>query len=363
MVRLISRFKLFVAVTPAIFMPVFALPLACAQTPLVLIVHSYEKDHVCGQPQADGVIEALTESGLYPGRVNVKEFYMDTKKTYTTPKAVAERGRLALKEVEKRHPRIVVALDDNAFREVGMELINRPGIAVVFCGLNGQPEDYDRKKEFMDTREHPGGNVTGVYEKLHLKRALTVLHNALSGIKKVVGITDYSPTGNAITKQFELEAAEGLPVDWEVRRVKTFDEYKTLIKALNQDNAVQALYPVALTLPTSDGTRVTAPGIFRWTLANSRKPEIPLNYFFCKLGLFGGASVDFKSMGKHAGVQAAAILEGAQPGDLAIIEAPDYAIVFNLERANELGLFIPENILLASDSVFKHIELKGEPEK
>ncbi len=358
-----DRFKLFITVMPAIFLPVFALSVAYAQTPLVLIVHSYEKDHVCGQPQADGVVEALTEAGLYPDKVAVKEFYMDTKKTYTTPEAVAERGQLALKEVEKLTPRIVVTLDDNAFREVGLELVNRPGTAVVFCGLNGQPEDYDRKKEFMDTREHPGGNVTGVYEKLHLKRALTVLYNALSGIKKVVGITDYSPTGNAITKQFELEAAEGLPVAWEVRRVKTFDEYKVLIKELNRDDSVQALYPVALTLPASDGTRVTAPEIFRWTLANSRKPEIPLNYFFCKLGLFGGASVDFKSMGKHAGVQVAAILEGESPGNLAIIEAPDYAIVFNLERANELGLFIPEDILLASDSVFKHIELKGEPEK
>ena len=87
---------------------------------------------------------------------------------------------------------------------------------------------------------------------------------------------------------------------------------------------------MALTLATEEGGRVTAPGIFRWTLANSSKPEIPLNYYFCKLGLFGGASVDFKSMGKHAGIQVAAILEGEPAGNLAIVEAPDYAIVSTL---------------------------------
>ena len=319
-----------------------------------------KKNHICGQPQADGVIEALSEAGLYPNKVGVEQFFMDTKKTYTTPQAVAERGRLALDAVTRLHPAVVVVLDDNAFRVVGLELVDKPGLAVVFCGLNGQPEDYDKQKEFLDTREHPGHNVTGVYEKLHLKRALTVLNSALSNVHKVVGITDYSPTGEAITRQFEIESSQELPVKWEVRRVKTFEAYKELIHALNRDDTVQALYPVALTLPTKEGLRVTAAQIFKWTLDHSRKPEIPLNYFFCKLGLFGGASVDFKSMGKHAGMQTASILEGKPAGDISILEAPDYAIVFNTARAKELGLFIPEHILLASYPVYSEMLLKKQ---
>ncbi len=356
--------KLFIPILLTFILSALILPAdlcLSADVPLVLIVHSYERNHVCGQPQADGVVEALKNAGLYPKKVTVKEFYMDTKKTYTSPEAVVERGRRALKEIDALRPQVVVLLDDNAFRVVGLELVDRPGMAVVFCGLNGQPEDYDKQKKFLETREHPGHNVTGVYEKLHLKRALTVIKNTLSNIDKVVGITDYSPTGNAITKQFELESADDLPVKWEVHRVKTFLEYKKLITELNQDASVQAIYPVALTLPTEDGSRVTAPGIFRWTLGHSKKPEIPLNHFFCKLGLFGGASVDFKSMGKHAGIQVVAILEGEPPGNLSIVEAPDYAIVFNLARARELGLFIPEHVLLASDSVFTKIELKDKP--
>lgn len=335
--------------------------MAKSARPLVLIVHSYEKNHVCGQPQADGVIEVLKEKGLYPEKVDVEEFFMDTKKTYTSPEAVAQRGRAAMKRIQEKRPLIVVPLDDNAFKEVGLPLAGKPGVSVVFCGVNGQPEDFDTQKEFMETREHPGHNITGVYEKLHLKRALNVVHKAVAGVNKIVGITDFSPTGNAITRQFALEAEEGLPVQWEVRRVKNFAEYKKLINRLNDDTTVQAIYPVALTLPTEDNSRVTAPEIFRWTLNHSRKPEIPLNYYFCKLGLFGGASVNFESMGRQAGEQVTAILEGTPAGELSIVDARDYAIVFNLARARELGITIPEEILLASDSVFTSMDLKPVP--
>jgi hypothetical protein len=189
---------------------------------------------------------------------------------------------------------------------------------------------------------------------------LSVIAQVLPEPGKVVGITEHSPTGNALTRQLELEAAGGLPLPWEVRRVRTFEEYQALIQKLNADDKVAAIYPVALTLPTADGGRVTAPDIFAWTIENSEKPEIPVNYYFCRMGLFGGASVDFESMGKHAGKLAAAVLEGRDPGELAIVESPDYAIVFNVARAEMLGLDVPEDILLASDVVFTAIPLKTD---
>ncbi|MFW5837256.1 MAG: ABC transporter substrate-binding protein [Desulfovibrionaceae bacterium] len=332
---------------------------AASERPLVIIVHSYEKNHVCGQPQADGVIEALEQAGYGQQRVEVREFFMDTKKTHTTPEAIAERGRLALEQVRDLAPDVVVVLDDNAFKTVGLALAETSERPVVFSGMNGQPEAYNKVVRFMESRERPGRTVTGVYEKLHLKRALSVMARVLPRQGAVVGITDYSPTGEALTRQLELEAAQGLPLPWEVRRVRTFEEYQTLIRELNQNDTVAAIYPVALTLPTAGGGRVTAPEIFAWTIEHSVKPEIPLNYYFCKMGLFGGASVDFKSMGKHAGMLAAAILAGREPGELAIIEAPDYAIVFNVARAEMLGLIVPEDILLASDAVFQTLPLKG----
>jgi ABC-type uncharacterized transport system substrate-binding protein len=324
----------------------------------VVIVHSYEKDHVCGQPQEDGAIRAIRKSGLKIGEdFEIHSFFMDTKKTYTKPSEIQERGRLALEQVRKIDPVVVITIDDNAAETVMLPLVGSD-IQVVFCGMNGQPEDYDKKRHFMECLEKPGGNVTGVYEKLQLVTSLGVIKGILPDLRKVLGITDYSPTGNAITKQFEKEIKEQAPpVAFEIVRVRDFDEYKKVIHSANKDREIGAIYPVALLLNTSDGKTYTAPDIFRWTIRNCRKPEIPLNYFFSKLGLFGGAAVDFEAMGYQAGSKAAEILKGSRAGDLPIEDAYNYAIVFNLARAKELGINIPFEILGASDFVYEKLLL------
>jgi hypothetical protein len=181
------------------------------------------------------------------------------------------------------------------------------------------------------------------------------MQSAIPGIKgkKIVGITDYTPTGNAITKQFELEL-KGSPVnaDWELKRVKNWQEYKRLINQINKDNGVGAIYPVALSLKASDDNTYTAPEIFKWTMQNSLKPEMALNYFFSKIGLVGGAAVDFKAMGFLTGKKAGQILNGKKAGDLPIEDAPDYAIVFNVKRSKDLGINIEPALLTAADHLF-----------
>ena len=347
----------------------FALLIAAAQVSLatapaegeqarVLVVHSYGSQHVCGRPQGDGVAAALAEHGWHRGRnLDLRSVFMDTKKVYTTPEAIRERARLALRTVEEFKPHVMVVLDDNAIREVMLPLVDREGLSIVFSGMNGQPVDYDKKVKFLQSVKAPGHNVTGVYEKLHLVKSLRVMAAALGDLRPgdhVVGITDYSPTGNAITRQFELELAGASPeLGWKLRRVNDFEEYKTLISELNADPRVRAIYPAALKLKTADGETFAAGSIFDWTITHSKKPEMALNYFFSKMGLFGGAAVDFTAMGHMAGRKTAQILNGTQAGAIPIEDATDYAIVFNLRRALGLGIDIPKPLLTAADQVYK----------
>jgi len=324
----------------------------------VMVVHSYSSDHVCGKPQGDGVASALAEEGWFVGKnLELRSFYMDTKKTFTTPEEIAERGRLALQAIDEFKPQVVVVLDDNAVKEVLLPLVDREGVSVVFSGMNGQPDNYSRSATFLKSLQQPGHNVTGVYEKLHLLKSLRVIAASLGDTArgdKVVGITDYSPTGNAITRQFELELeGESPSMGWELRRVKDFEEYKALIRELNEDRHVRAIYPAALSLRTLEGETYAAGKIFEWTTQNSQKPEMALNYFFSKIGLFGGAAVDFTRMGYQAGKKTARILAGTRAGDIPIDDASDYAIVFNLDRAQSLGIDIPKALLTAADHVYK----------
>ena len=332
----------------------------------VYIVQSYEKGHVCGEPQAEGFLQALAAGGWTVGRnLTVKQFWMDTYRTNTTLEAMQAQGRKALEEIAEFKPDIVFVADDAAVMQVMMPLVGRTDIAVVFSGMNGQPEMYDGIKKYMESWAHPGSNVTGVYEKLYAAQSLKVMAQAIPQLRgaKAVMITDFSPTGNGLTRQFELELKDVTDVQWEVRRVKDWAEYTALIEELNNDPAVRAIYPVALTLQVSDGKRFAAAQIYDWTLAHSRKPEMAINYFFARMGLFGGAVVNFGAMGRLAGEKAVKILGGAKAGDLPIEDAPDYAIVFNLKRAKDLGIDIAPRVLAAAQAVYRDdlLPLEGRP--
>jgi len=331
--------------------------LAAEDVKRVYIVASYEQAHVCGWPQEQGVIKGLVQEGWIEGiNLSVKRFHMDTKRTHTSPEAMQTVAAEVRKEIDLFKPNVIVTLDDNAFREIGLPMAGRQDVAAVFSGMNGQPEMYNARKYFMNSREKPGNNITGIYEKLYVVRSMRVMESAVAGLTgaKIVGITDYSPTGNAITKQFELELARQQgTVAWELIRVKDWQEYVDLITRINDDESVKAIYPVALTLKVSETVTYTAPEIFKWTVENSKKPEMALNYFFSEVGLFGGAAVDFKSMGLAAGKKAGKILNGEKAGDLPIDDAPEYAIVLNIKRAKQLGIDIPPPLLTAADYVYR----------
>ncbi|MBW1922969.1 MAG: hypothetical protein JRF59_02770 [Deltaproteobacteria bacterium] len=320
----------------------------------IFVVHSYEKGHVCGQPQHDGLLTSLKEAGFVPDRnLDLRVFYMDTKRKNNTPQLIRRQASLALRQIDEYRPRILVTLDDNAFKHVALKLVDR-SVSIIFSGLNGRPEDYDRQTPFMETRSRPSHNITGVYEKLHVADALRVHARMFPGTKKVLFLTDPSPTGLAIKRQvFEELNNEEVPVDWELRNASSWEKYQDLIRGANQDRRIGAIYPVALLLRDRNGRTYTAPEIFSWTTRVSRKPEIAVNYAFTRLGLFGGAAVDFHAMGRQAGDMVVNILRGRPPGDIPIEEARRFALTFNLKRARQLGITIPTEILLAADEVIR----------
>ena len=238
----------------------------------IYIVQSYEKGHVCGEPQAEGILDALRTGGWEVGHnLTVKSYYMDTYRTNAAPEAMKAQGQKALSEIAEFKPDIVFVLDDAAVRQVMLPLIGRTDTSVVFSGMNGQPEIYDEPKHYLDSRARPGRHVTGVYEKLYVAQSLKVMAQAVPTLRdgKAVMITDGSPTGNGLTKQFELELKD-IDIKWEVRRVKDWGEYTALIQTLNDDASVKAIYPVALTLPVEGGGRYAAAQIYDWTITNSR---------------------------------------------------------------------------------------------
>ncbi|WP_163338541.1 ABC transporter substrate-binding protein [Desulfopila sp. IMCC35008] len=322
----------------------------------LFIIHSYENGHICGQPQHAGAIKALEEAGFAVGRnIVIGTYYMDTKKNNNTPPLIQEQAVNAKNALIKFKPDAVLTLDDNAFRTVALQAAGDT-TAYVFSGLNGQPEMYNEKIKFMESRAKPSGNITGVYEKLYIREAIQVL-STMHRLDKVLILDDQSPTGKAIAKQVELElfiheGASPTPSELEQRTINSWEEFTQVINEINNDDQIGAFYLGTLLLHDAAGKVYTASEIIDYTLENAKKPAIGLNYAFIKLGLYGGATVDFFAMGHLAGQKIAEILKGGDPGIIPIEDAPKVALVFNLKRANDLSMDIPPDILMAADEVF-----------
>jgi ABC-type uncharacterized transport system substrate-binding protein len=138
-----------------------------------------------------------------------------------------------------------------------------------------------------------------------------------------------------------------------MQTIASWEDYKKAIISANSSPEIGVIYPAALLLKDSQGNTYTAPEIFAWTVNNSKQPEIALNYSFTRMGLFGGAAVDFYAMGKQAGDMASKVLGGTKAGDLPIEKARKYALAFNLDRAEQLGIEVPEDVILAADEVVR----------
>lgn len=324
----------------------------------IFLVSSYERGEPCSLPQEDGLLAELARHGFVEHRnLVVQRYYMDTKRTHTTPAAMAAQGKKALRLIRQTQPDLVVILDDNAAREVMLPLVGS-GIPIVFSGINRLPEFYNQKVRFMNDRRRPGHNVTGVYEKLQAVRSLVLIKEIIPDLKKVVALVDKTPTGNAVVKQLEKETVgKNLPVDFSIKQIGTWQDMQEAIQRINSDPEIGAYYPVLTRLRGENGKSRTVPEITPWLIEHCHKPDLGINFIFCRLGFFGGAAVDFKVMGAQAGAQAAKILNGTPAGELPIEDAARYAIVFNLERARHLKIIIPGEILGAADTIYNCLPL------
>ncbi len=324
-----------------------------AETYTLVVVHSYEEDHVCGSPQHEGIVSALRDAGISEYRENLKvvSCFMDTKRRNNTPELIAREAAAALRLIEESDPDIVVTIDDNAFRHVGIQLLGT-GIPVLFSGVNGQIEDYISQYGIAYSRDVPGKNISGVYEKLHLEDAVRVHSVIFPDFRKIRFFVDTSPTGLAIQKQIEHEQEGfGAYCQWDMKIAHSWEEYRQLIEETNRDPSIDAIYPAVTLLKDSGGTTYTAEELIPWTAQHAAKPSLAINFSYVRFGIFGGAAVDFVAMGYQVGAMAVDVLRGNPVGTLPIRDADKYALAFNLKRAKALGIEVPVDIIMEADEL------------
>jgi len=126
---------------------------------LLLALHStvqaanclYVSSYHHGYEWNDG-IERGIEEGL-AGKCTLDKYFMDTKRN-NNEEFIRESGLAAKAYIEKSHPDIVIACDDNASKYLVKPYYRDARLPIVFCGINWTVDEYG----------YPYNNVTGMIE-------------------------------------------------------------------------------------------------------------------------------------------------------------------------------------------------------
>lgn len=204
-------------------------------------------------------------------------------------------------------------------------------IPIVFCAVSTPVE-----AELAESMESPGGNMTGTSDQLPIVPEIDAMH-AIQPDAATVGIIwkNGDPAGDVLAAQ-ATERLESLDIE-------VVDG--PITNAADVTQAVQFLAGKvdAIFLPGDATVAAAFPGII--SAANSSKVPVYGISDAVEGGSILGAQYDYVDVGKDTGLMAVEVLKGADPATTPIQVPEVGGFVFNVTKAEEYGLTIPESLL------------------
>ncbi|MFH1577738.1 MAG: hypothetical protein ABIC18_01530, partial [Candidatus Omnitrophota bacterium] len=222
------------------------------EIPDVFICQSYGPgDKSGGLVIEPGTIEKLKSLGWEDGKtMNLHYFYMDTLANYKSPEYIKMRSRLALEEIDKADKEVgidlLIIFDDNAFEYVALPLA-KTKYKILFNGINVDPEYYDKDVDFMQTREHPGYNISGVKEQSVSRVGAKLVKMLIPDATKMVILASATyPYLAQMANELEqdiIENPESYPLELEgMYRASSWEDYQRLTLEMDQRDDVDVIF-------------------------------------------------------------------------------------------------------------------------
>jgi putative tryptophan/tyrosine transport system substrate-binding protein len=202
---------------------------------------------------------------------------------------------------------------------------------------------------YVKSFAQPGGNITGIASlsrDISAKR-IELLRELLPRLSRAGILWDAAGPGPAIAfKEYE-EAAQGFKFD--LRSIEVRGPTPDLPGAFQiaKTARLDALIVVANPLINQHAKQV-----FELATKN-RLPSITEERRYVNAGGLVSYGPNREDLYRRAAEYVVEILKGAKPGDLPVKLPAKFEIVINLKTAEQLGLVIPQRILLQADKVIK----------
>ncbi len=324
----------------------------------ILAIHSYHKEWGWNQDTEKGIIEGLASKGLVKDKdYEIQSFYMDTKNTYILQGEIQMRADQAKDLINQYKPDLVFINDDNALTYVAVPWIithKSDGLPFVFSGINSDPT---RLRSIIDSADHPGHKITGALEIFPVSQGLALMKRLLPNAKTAILVADSSESSDSIVKQIKKDAVNypdiGVKIT-EILQAETFADWQKIIKDHQGNTDILGILSYHQ-LTDADNKVVPAADVVQWTIDNNKIPEIGFLLFHAEDGFFAATGISPYKTGIYVGEIIARVLNGENPGEIAITDPKKIDIAFNSARAKLLNKKISIDILGLATKIYETI--------
>jgi ABC-type uncharacterized transport system substrate-binding protein len=291
-------------------------------------------DTVSESSRAEGVRLALRELGYIEGQNIAIEYRYAELKRDRYPQLAAELVRLKVDIIVIAGGFIPIQAVKNATKT----------IPIVMSGGGGDPV----KLGLVESLAHPGGNITGIttlVADLGGKR-LELFKESVPKLARVAVLYDPAvPIARQVKNDLPVEArALGLTIKlWEI---KASEDFERVFAALNKARP-DGLYASPSLAIAANGKRIADFAL---------KRRLPSMYSDREAVNGGGLmyyGADLTDSYRRIATYIDRILKGAKPADLPIEQPTKFELIINLKTAKQIGLTIPQRVLLKADRVIK----------
>ena len=279
----------------------------------------------------DGLKEGLSELGLAEGKHYVLEV-RDLKGDRRAAEAAA-------RSLEREKVDLIYTVATSVTTVVKRATTEVP---IVFA-VGSDPVAAGLVESFA----RPGGRCTGVHRQGDLTaKRLEILKAILPNLHRVVTFYDPSnPIALTDTKSAR-EAAGQLKIEIVERQVASVEELRLSVTALKAQDADAYFY-------TNDAM-VTSQAQFMIDTARAKKlPTMFSEPDLVAKGALAAYGVGYYEMGRLSAKYVQRVLTGTSPQNLPVESLSRVELVVNLKTAREIGVTIPQAVLLRADEVIQ----------
>jgi putative tryptophan/tyrosine transport system substrate-binding protein len=280
----------------------------------------------------DGLRDGLNQLGLVEG----KQFVLDIRDTRGDLKAVEDAAR----SLEEQKVSLIYAASTSV--SVAAKRATR-SIPIVFAA-GTDPVTVG----LVDSIPAPGGRLTGVHirgTELMGKR-LELLREIVSNLRRVLTFYDSRNPSAVVSAKEGREAARNLGLEFIERQVASVEELQNAVQAFKVGDA-DAYLAVSDAMIDSQIQSI---------IDMARAKSLPTMLYEPGAVAKGGLatySADFKEVGHLSAKYVRQVLAGSKPADLPVEGIEKLLLVINLKTAKQIGLTIPESLLIRADNVIE----------